>query len=384
MNHLSAADHLRNSQISDLVSSQWTDLNPDILTNPHFTPLRSVLETVLSEVISNWGHCTQAVECDELSDPSFAWECALARWIYDIPESVIGNIRRFPTEHLRLLFVAANVTGWLDLAARSPSAAFAIAMCESFDDQPLETAIERMRVYVNQPRRKTWEAFGFEGSQSMTTFMEKLTPECRSHNYFHLIRRCWPRFAHLRKALSHETEIHSALLDLAVFPSLLSAFSPRWVNAYNAIRDVDPAWEMRDVADFFERGSRTISEENLLRFEAKVLRLKALRKAELKGYYPVPPIREMDGIEPIRSALELRWEAEEMDNCLCDIINKPWTGMYYFYRMLAPERASIGVLWDRSNQEWVLDEISTVGYRRPKNATLRIVHQWLINQSPAE
>jgi len=99
--------------------------------------------------------------------------------------------------------------------------------------------------------------------------------------------------------------------------------------------------------------------------------------------FPRPPYPGEDWIEPIRTPGELIREAEEQHNCVAAYIEDAREGDSSFYRVLAPQRATLELRRGRDGK-WNVADIRTIDNGVASADTRRAVRHWLDAEWPVE
>jgi hypothetical protein len=96
---------------------------------------------------------------------------------------------------------------------------------------------------------------------------------------------------------------------------------------------------------------------------------------------PPSPFPESPDIRSIITAAELRREGLRMHHCAGTYVSRAERGQCYFYRVLAPERATLAI--ERGPHGWRILDLRLACNRRPGAGTLRAVQRWLSGSPPA-
>ncbi len=92
---------------------------------------------------------------------------------------------------------------------------------------------------------------------------------------------------------------------------------------------------------------------------------------------PRPPVPGTSDIEPIRTGAELILEGLSQNNCIGSAYKQPViTGRHYYYRVLAPERASLCIA-KHADGCWFRLELKVYGNNKPRESTEKAVDRWL-------
>ena len=91
--------------------------------------------------------------------------------------------------------------------------------------------------------------------------------------------------------------------------------------------------------------------------------------------FPPSPFPESPDIRSITSAAELCREGARMHHCAGTYASKAARGECFFYRVLAPERATLAI--ERGPRAWRILDLRLACNRRPNAATVQAVNRWL-------
>ena len=91
--------------------------------------------------------------------------------------------------------------------------------------------------------------------------------------------------------------------------------------------------------------------------------------------YPPPPFVGTESIVPVTNSIELAEEGKLMHHCVRSYHRDIFYGKYYVYRILRPERGTIGL---RLNENKILiDQVHLSHNRQPSRDTLELINEWL-------
>lgn len=96
--------------------------------------------------------------------------------------------------------------------------------------------------------------------------------------------------------------------------------------------------------------------------------------------FPAPPLPGTDSIIPLATPLDLLAEGRQCHNCVASYIPAVRDGGYYVYRVLNPQRATLGIV--RNGKRWEIAQMKLPFNQRACPATWRAVRQWLKDTSP--
>jgi len=94
-----------------------------------------------------------------------------------------------------------------------------------------------------------------------------------------------------------------------------------------------------------------------------------------KSEFGPPPVKGNEHIIPIQTFAELCEESTIMHHCVHSYCTTIWEKRYYVYRVIAPERATLGIRIIQ-NKKWKIDEIKLACNQEPSAETKQVVWEW--------
>lgn len=94
--------------------------------------------------------------------------------------------------------------------------------------------------------------------------------------------------------------------------------------------------------------------------------------------YPTCPLEESDKIIQVKTAYELMQEGTEMAHCVASYHKRVLNGEYFVFKVLAPERATLGLHFVRG--ELRIDQLHLKRNATPSKETQEAVYWWLKDQ----
>ena len=110
--------------------------------------------------------------------------------------------------------------------------------------------------------------------------------------------------------------------------------------------------------------------------DVDALLIKKLLDLYGKETFPSPPVPGSEVIQPILTLPELAREGKEMQNCILTYGQQIYERSFYCYRILKPERGSIGL--DMTKGSPSIAEMQLKKNNPPTPATVRAVEEWLL------
>ena len=109
----------------------------------------------------------------------------------------------------------------------------------------------------------------------------------------------------------------------------------RIINEINDMERIIQCWPNMDI--YRENIQRVESISKLQKYRM------ALEKKNANRPFPNPPIKESENIRALKTLEEITAEAHEMGNCVLKYFDWIVQNQYYIYKVLKPERATLGI-----------------------------------------
>jgi hypothetical protein len=316
----------------------------------------------------------------------------------------------------------------LELAESHPVLAALLANTARVDrryrvDLPADERGPFLRALACRPRREILGALDFPPAESLVRLLGKV-PARRLHLESVRLLRDLRLAPHAAKALRHLPRFGSSILPIAVRRGLWPHVGPQLLHEVAEDDDGSVYFRLRDTVEMAEalgrigeigivpsraaldalhdrlqqeheaRAQRNLREarrreEALAREAAHRASLVVLDGAPRPAPVPAPlprrppepppapllqPPSSPPGIVRLLTRAELRAEGREMGHCVASYGRKVEGGEYAVYRVLAPERATLGLRFSRARGLWGIDQIrghANVGVRCETRLYLR-------------
>ena len=238
---------------------------------------------------------------------------------------------------------------------------------------------------LKRTRKNILAACGLPGRKSALNFLSKLSFRTFARFEYENIRSLLASTDYCK--LNQLRQVNGEILSfLKEYPEL---YSSRFLLNYN---DSMKLHMMRsDIIDIM-RMARTLAINDIQRriclcadqYALKKLHDKLvhlINKLEVVSLqditYMLPPIKGSINIIPIISYKDLVIEGQVQHNCIKSYHDQIYIGRYYVYKVLSPERATLG-LKIRSNGKWAIDQLRLCANRRPSESTVNYVQSWFL------
>lgn len=301
--------------------------------------------------------------------------------IPDMPRRLVSRLGAGHWQSLQLLNRCGAVAG--DLLASNPALALAVAARGLFDRSLSRT--RTARVLLRHRQRAVAGRLGFPGTEAMARLLRKIPPEAATITRLLDLRRAASDPATLCR-LAHLRPLSSVVLRIATDPVLGRAVADGYLREVAATtRQAPPGatvWMLREVLELEERlGScRSQPFRTIAQLEARhavIVGALASTPAALPAGqpFPPPPFSGASGIEPIGDTNGLVFEGHQMRHCVAAYARDALQGTRAFYRVLAPERATLSLL--RTPEGWKLGELRGPANTNVSPGTRRTVLAWI-------
>lgn len=326
---------------------------------------------------------------DESDDPeSHARACEkLGQFMEPVPAECLSAIGQFTSRQWHMMALLARCPGALDLVQSTPALAFALASNWVFPTTGPSQPMRSARRLVRLPQSAICEWLGFPARRSSVNVLRKLrTADISIASLLYLRDGLWDEEA--ARLLRHCRVITRQTIRIATTPAWRRHFSPRFLAELpEAEKNCEAEVMPRSCALFILlspdmlrrlRASdvfHSMAEvENYIAWVAGNIRRARLPDCAPELRLPQPPIPGTCDIVPLSTGFDLLEESREMEHCVADLHASVTAGEYYFYRVRAPERATLSLR--RCSGGWEMGEL--LGRRNAPVAgeTRRAVYAW--------
>ena len=150
-------------------------------------------------------------------------------------------------------------------------------------------------------------------------------------------------------------------------------------NIIYLVEDIQAMGRMMQADDIWNRICACRTPEQLYRLHDRLVTL--LRKYGAQYFLldaaPIePPLEPPAGMEAIRTFQELFDEGTQMHHCVYAYASKVARGNYYVYRMVTPQRATVGI-YRRKDGLWDMEQARLLCNEIPMPRTINIIKGWL-------
>lgn len=309
-------------------------------------------------------------------------------WISEVPNNLLPFIEEFERIHhsfstYHVLWILSRSTAAIDIFTTTPFLFWMIidrALTEKLSDKSLLKLFQLKR-------RLLLESLGFPGSDSALKFLGKFVYENPNiHDSLILKDFMW------NQKFNRINHFESFNIDLILFlikkPHLIKASFIE--NIHNRDIRKKTAQYIDDITNMSEILSVTPRQNfnNILHCRdfsgikklhdnlSKRMNI-SIRAEEL--HFPPTHLKPTDHIKQILSLSELKEEGEEMNHCIFSYHEKIYLGEYAAFKVVKPERATLGVKIIGS-RNYEIDQIQGYSNSPVSENTHQFVHNWFLSE----
>jgi hypothetical protein len=316
----------------------------------------------------------------------------------------------------------------LELAESHPALGFLLANTPRLEgryrvDLPAAERVAFLRELARRPRRQILAALDFPATESMVRLLGKVPADRLNLESLRLLRdlRLAP---HAAKALRHLPRFGSSLIPIVVRRKLWPHVGPQLLREVaEEADDGSVFFRLRDTVEMAEalgrlgeigvvptaaalevlherlrqeveaRPQRNLRET--ARREVALAREAAARPPRVTLALPPPrtappppppeppcplvpaPPPPPPGFVALRTSAELRKEGRDMQSCVGSYWSRVQRGQYAVFRVLEPERATLGLRFNRVRGAWWIDQLKGPANRPVRPETRLFVRDWV-------
>jgi len=317
---------------------------------------------------------------------------AFAAFRETIPAPLVTAVERMASHQWAMLVLLHDQPRSMDLCRTNPVLAYCMANNEEFKAKPIAAARTQAVWYSHRKQRVILEWLGFPGTEAMARLIRRIPPESASPS---MLRRLQNAIAHDRTItglLAHLPTLNAGILHLVTQPRASEILTRRLLkevaedpaelampqagdvlsDALAMLHDMEPGRALRRFA-----AVRQITEFHDAIMTEHQAHLRQQRDQMVARYqFPAPPVPGTPDIVPLTSAAQLRAEGETQRNCVGSYTEQVMSRRCYIYRVLAPERATLEIVWGTDGC-WRRRQLKGKRNCHVSVATIRHVDEWL-------
>ena len=349
------------------------------------------------------------ITTQEVADQKAA---AFAAFREQLSPEIVQAVENFGSYQWALMVLMDQEPWAMDLAKGNPVLAYALANSDQLRESPPEAAAVQARWYCHRKQRDLLAWLGFPGTEAVVRIIRKIPPESASPSILRCLRNALKADNRVMENLSRLKVVNAAVLELVIIQPYLDLFAPRLLaevaekppkvsvadiiregmailRQFDSERRVKPFTSLKQVCRFREwadeehqahlrrqelarQVARRQQEEEL----AALQRRREWQNEISRRPFPPPPLPGTQDIIPLTSAEQLRAEGVEQRHCVGAYDWRAKYGNIYFYRVMAPERATLAIILGADGC-WRRSELRGKGNRKVSPATERSVDMWL-------
>jgi len=308
---------------------------------------------------------------------------ALQTFMAPVPADARDEIARFSERQWHMMALFARCPGALDLVKSTPALAFALASNWVFTPKAVTQPLRSARALLCKRQVQICDWLGFPARPSTIHLLRKLRIDNVSIQTLLYFRDAlWNEDA--VRLLRHCPSISATAVMIATRPGLHNRFSHRFLLDLAKHEGASNQNEFSSVIDWATRPGIFKDNPNrvfdsltqLLNFQQSCYargRNSEVCSPELE--LPLPPVAGTPNIVPLRTGQDLLAEASAMRNCVATLCDSAADGTMAFYRITAPERATLSLI--RDDGIWRVCELRGPGNARVSQNAYAAVYAWL-------
>jgi hypothetical protein len=302
-------------------------------------------------------------------------------WLNAIPAPVLTTIKFFPGYRFTLLRLAAHFPEAQQLLLSDPVLLWLIARHyrQSHLDQSDLLSLWRCK------RTDILHQLGFPGRKSEVKLLSKLALDCFHDSAYQLICQV------LQSDQLNELNRYNGLSEnqlrlLLACPELIGAqFTFNAAALYNIQSITTLSDTLKDCLRIAEQLNQKSQRLAQLRTLQRIERIEAIHtelsdtlmrknQQQQSVSYGEPPLPGSATIVPITRSADLIEEGEQQNHCVFSYHDDILDGHYYVYRILQPQRATLGI--DLSSGQPLIDQVYRHSNNEVSKATMAHIKNW--------
>lgn len=301
-----------------------------------------------------------------------------------IPGDVLQAVQRFPGQHLRLLRFAALGSDAMQMMDSNPALAYLMAVRRRRQRRTRSILDCKNRELLRLRRTEILRALGVpDSSPAAVRLLGKVEARHCTPETVGALRRILANAAqalrtrHLRRI---SPGVAAIIADPALSERVTNAFLERLSLGGPGDRQAVAARYLRRFINVskgrIEAGRVFNSPEKL--WYTMLGHVDLLCSDDLMGLnmpFPDPPVPDTPACQALRTPQDMIDEADEQNNCLVTHIPNAAMGRLVFYRVLAPERATLSLR--RRAGKWEIAELEGPGNEPVFPETEDYIRRWL-------
>jgi len=311
-------------------------------------------------------------------------EKASSTWVNQIPDRVIFLFKKHEEllrENWLLLYMVIGKSNYIcDLLEFNPILLAILIHKASADDWSIDKFIK----IANSKQVLILEACGLPFSKAIVKVTSRIDIKRLTVSDFQIVKS-FLEIASTHNVNHIQSFTKQKMMFLIKFPELSKSgllkseyTDKEWKEFIAIFKDTTRMADLLVITDTLRRISQLKTIVELEAFHDKLSRdyTKVLIAKTENILFPTPPIKGTDTIVPIIDLHELIEEGQKQNHCLASYADRIILDEYYAYRVLSPQRATLGVKRVKDNM-WKVSQIRLFGNGEPNEETIKIVRNWV-------
>ena len=308
-----------------------------------------------------------------------------SEWYLSIPEPVRNRIVKYRHIDFAILYMTSHYRYAYELFISHPIL-FWLVMCEAKQNTWTE---EKLTTVIGLSRKHIMGECGLPATQAAIKLLTKFNFERYDITALSLIKKVFELKSY-QKINHHQQQINLMLAKLMVRhpvlvrPTFIHKLKDGEWNSHlsNTLNDVFRLAEQLEMRNIIDDIAKCASNSDLITLHDHLTRLlnqRLAKQAHFKKYnadYPQAPIIGNNTIIPITNGVNLLQEGIDQKHCAASYHDDIANGNYYIYKVLSPERATLGLTLV-SGQKPKLDQLFLRRNAEVSDKTKSVVMDWL-------
>jgi hypothetical protein len=288
----------------------------------------------------------------------------------------------YPERHWELLcWIGESGLAAEELLESNPALAFAVALGENLSrcESPTSYRQKRHRL-AYRAQRELQALLGFPSTERARRALRKVCPSAVTVERLKRLR-IWLADTVIGARLAHVSRINAGVMAILEKDNIRN-IGPAALEEVARQSDVEAAQMAGRLAEAIRLWRSAaprvqppqVMRLNEIRDQQPAMVAEARRLLFEQVRFPSPPIPGTESIVPITSKGMLLLEGESQHNCVANYADEIERGRYAVYRLLRPERATVGL--KRLKGQWILDQVACACNQSPSFESSRVVNVW--------
>ncbi|WP_404360442.1 PcfJ domain-containing protein [Methylotuvimicrobium sp. KM1] len=315
-----------------------------------------------------------------LSNPEYK------NWVMEIPNFVINSINPYSGVEFIILNLISHYKAAYDLYFSSKNLLWILIYTARIKKWSEQDVLKLASI----KRRDILVACGLPGTEAAVNVLNKISFDTFDITAYQLIYR-------VLRLNGYEKLIHHEIIDFRLIYNVLAA---PWLIDTSFLKNCHPDnWpigfhsRIEDVQRMAARLGVTQEVNKALKKQIKTYaslkqlhdrladRINKQTIEELPdNNFPQAPILGNNAIVPITGSRMLALEGRAQHHCVRSYESRIQRGEYYVYKVLAPERATLGLMLSKNENKPIFDQLYLDRNRPVSEATKESVMKWLNNR----